>query len=101
MLANWKAQQWPQEWKSSIFIPIPKKSSTKECPNHWTIVFISKATKVMLKILQARLQHYMNREVSDIQARFRKSRETTEQIANICWIIQSKGIPEKHLPLFH
>ena len=83
MLANWKAQQWPQEWKSSIFIPIPKKSSTKECPNHWTIVFISKATKVMLKILQARLQHYTNQEISDVQVGFRKGRGIRDQIVNI------------------
>ena len=79
----WKTQQWPQDWKRSIFIPIPKKNSTKEHANHWTIGLISHGSKVMLKILQARLQHYVNQEIPDIQARFRKGRGPRNQIANI------------------
>ena len=78
----WKTQQWPQDWKRSIFIPIPKKGSTKECSNYWTIALISHANKVMLKILQAWLQQFMNRELPDVQARFRKGR-TRDQIAKI------------------
>ena len=77
----WKAHLWPQVWKRSIFIPIPKKGSTKECSNHQTIVFISQASKVMLKILQVRLQHYMNQELPNVQAGFRKDRGTRDQIA--------------------
>ena len=84
----WKTQQWPQDWKRSVFIPIPKKSNAKEFSNYCTIALISHASKVMLKILQARLQQYMNRELPDIQAGFRKDRETRDQIANICWIIK-------------
>ena len=84
----WKAQQWPQDWKRSGFIPIPKKSNTKECSNYCTIAFISHISKVMLKILQARLQQYVNRELPDAQAGFRKGRGTRDQIANICWIIE-------------
>ena len=82
----WKTQQWPHDWKKSAFIPIPKKGNTKECSNYHTIELISHASKVMLKILQARLQQYMNREFSDVQAGFRKGRGTTDQIANISWI---------------
>ena len=84
----WKTQQWLQNWKRSVFIPIPEKGNTKECSNYHTIALISHASKVMLKILQARLQHYVNRELPDVQARFRKGRETTDQIANIHWIIE-------------
>ena len=84
----WKVQQWPQDWKRSILIPIPKKGSTKECANHWTIAFISHASKVMLKILHARLQHYANQELPDVSAGFRKGRGTRDQIDNICWIIE-------------
>ena len=83
-----KAQQWPQDWKMSVFISIPKKGNVKECSDYHTIVLISYASKVMLKILQARLQQYMNYELSDVQAGFRKSRGTRGQIANICWIIE-------------
>ena len=79
----WKTQQWPQDWKRSIFIPIPKKDSTKERANHWTIGPILHASKVILKILQARLQHYGNQEISDLQAGFRKGRGTRNQISNI------------------
>ena len=77
----WKTQQWPQEWKRSLFIPIPNKGSAKECSNYHTIALISHASKVMLKILQARLQQYMNRELPDVQAGFRKGRGTRHQIA--------------------
>ena len=84
----WKTQQWPQDWKRSVFIPIPKKGNAKECSNYRTIVLISHASKVMLKILQARLQEYVNRELPDVQAGFRKGRGTRDQIANICWIIK-------------
>ena len=79
----WKTQQWLQDWKRSVFIPIPKKSTAKECSNYCTIVLISHASKVMLKILQARLQQYVNRELPDVQAGFRKGRGTRDQIANI------------------
>ena len=84
----WKTQQWLQDWKSSAFIPIPKKGNAKECSNYHAIVLISHASKVMLKILQARLQQYVNRELPDVQAGFRKGRGTRGQIANICWIIK-------------
>ena len=84
----WKTQQWPQDWKSSIFILISKKGSTKECSNYRTIAPISRASKVMLKILQARLQHYVNRELPDVQARFRKDRGARDSIANIPQIIE-------------
>ena len=97
----WKTQQWPQDWKSSIFIPIPKKGNVKECSNYLTVALISNASKVMLKILQARLQHYLNCELPDFQAGFRKGRGTRDQIANIHWIIKNKRVPEKHLPLLY
>ena len=84
----WKTQQWPQDCKRSVFIPVPKKSDAKECSNYCTIALISHASKVMLKILQARLQQYMNHELLDVQAGFRKGRETRDQIANIHWIIE-------------
>ena len=79
----WKTQQWPQDWKRSVFIPIPKKGNVKECSNYRTIILISYASKVMLKILQARLQQYVNREIPDIHVGFRKGRGTKDQIANI------------------
>ena len=84
----WKTQQWPQDWKRSVFIPIPKKGNAKECSNYHTIGLTSHANKVMLKILQARLLRYVNHELPDVQARFRKSRGTRDQIANIRWIIK-------------
>ena len=84
----WKSQQWPQDWKRSVFILIPKKGNAKECSNYCTIAFISYASKVMLKILQARLQQYMNRELPDVQAGFRNGRGTRDQTANICWIME-------------
>ena len=96
----WKTQQWPQDWKMSVFIPIPKKNNAKECSNYCTIALISHASKVMLNILEARLQQYVNCELSDVQAGFRKGRETRDQIANICWIIEkAREFQEKHLLL--
>ena len=98
----WKTQQWPQDWKRLILVPIPKKGSTKDCANCWTIAFISHASKVMLKILQARLQHYVNQELPDVQADFRKGRGTRNQIANNCWIIEkARKFQKKHLLLFY
>ena len=79
----WKTQQWAQDWKRSVFIPIPKKGNAKECSNYHTIALISHSSKVMLKILQARLQQYMNCELPDVQAGFRKGRGTRDQIANM------------------
>ena len=84
----WKTQQWSQDWKRSDFIPIPKKANAKEFPDYRTIALISHARKVMLKILQARLQQYVNSELPDVQADFRKSRGNGDQIANIRWIIK-------------
>ena len=84
----WKTQQWAQDWKRSIFIPIPKKGNPKVCWNYHTTALISHASKVMLKFLQARLQQYMNCELPDVQAGFRKGRGTRGQIANIFWIIK-------------
>ena len=93
----WKTQQWPQDWKRSVFIPIFKKGKAKECSNYRTIAFISHASKVMLKILQARLQQYMNCELPDVQAGFRKGRGTGDQIANICWIIKKAREFQKNI----
>ena len=84
----WKTQQWPQDWKRSAFIPIPKKGNVKECSNYHTIALISHTSKVMLKVLQARLQQNMNYELPDVQAGFRKGRGTRDQIANIHWITE-------------
>ena len=101
MPANLKTQQWPQDWKRSVFIPIPKKGNAKECSNYHTIALISHASKVMLKILQARLQQYVNPELPDVQVGFRKGRGTRDQIANIHWIIEKTRVPEKHLSLLY
>ena len=96
----WKTQQWPQDWKRSVLIPIPKKGNAKEYSNYHTIALILHTSKVMLKILQPRLQQYMNHELPDVQAGFRKGRGTRNQIANIRWIIRkSKTVLEKHLLL--
>ena len=84
----WKTQPWLQDWKKSVFIPIPKKDNAKECSNYYTIALISHANKVMLKILQDRLQQYVNRELPVVQVRPRKGRGTRDQIANIHWIIE-------------
>ena len=98
----WKTQQWPWDCKRSVFIPIPKKGNAKECSNYHTTAFISHASKVMLKILQARFQQYVNRELLDVQAAFRKSRGTGDQIANICWIIEiAREFQKKQLLLLH
>ena len=84
----WKTQQCPQDWKRSVFIPIPKKGNAKECSNYHIVVLISHASNVTLKILQARLQQYMNRKLPDVQAGFRKGRGTRDQIASIHWITE-------------
>ena len=84
----WKTQQCPQNWKRSVYIPIPKKGNAKDCSNYCTIALISHSSKVMLKILQARLQQYVNCELPDVQAGFRKGRGARGQIVNICWIIE-------------
>ena len=97
----WKTQQWPRDWKRSVFIAIPKKGNAKECSNYRTIALISHASEVMLKILQARLQQYVNRELPDVQAGFRKGRGTRDQIANIRWIMEKARVPEKHLLLVY
>ena len=86
----WKIQQWPQDCKRSVFIPISKKDNAKECSNYHTIALISHTSKIMFKILRARLQQYMNHELSDVQAGFRKGRGTRDQISNICWINSRK-----------
>ena len=96
----WKTQQWPQNWKRSVFIQIPRKGNAKECSNYCTITLISHTSKVMLKILQARLQQHMNHELPNVQAGFRKGRGTRHQIANKCWIIKKARVPEKHLLLY-
>ena len=95
----WKTQQWPQDWKRSVFIPIPKKGNAKECSNYCTIALISHDSKVKLKILQARLQQYMNHELPDVQAGFRKSRGTRDQIVNIHWIIEKAREFQKNIYL--
>ena len=93
----WKTQQWPQDWKSSVFIRIPKNSNAKECANYRTTVLISHASKVMLKILQASLQLYVNHELPDVQAGFRKGRANRDQITNIHWIIEKAGEFQKNI----
>ena len=98
----WKTQQWPQDWKRSVFTPIPKKGKAKEFSNYRTIALISHASKVMLKILQSRFQQYVNRELPDVQAGFRKGRGTRDQIANIRWIIKkAREFQRKHLFLLY
>ena len=93
----WKTQQWLRDWKRSVFIPIPKKGNPKECSNYCTTALISHASKGMLKILQARLQQYVNRELQDVQAGFRKGRGTRDQIANIHWIIEKAREFQKNI----
>ena len=98
----WKTQQWPQDWKRSVFIPIPKKGNVKECSNYHTIALISHTSRVMLKILQARCQQYVNHELPDVQAGFRKSRGTRDQIANIhCIIKKAREFQKKRLFLLY
>ena len=96
---TWKIQQWSQDWKRLVFIPIPKKDNAQECSNYHTIALILHASKVMLKILQARLQQYVNCEISDVQAGFRKGRGTRDQIANICWIMEKAREFQKNIYL--
>ena len=93
----WKTRQWPQDWKRLVFIPIPKKGNAKEYSNYCTIPVISHTSKIMHKILQAKLQQYVNCELTDVEAGFRKGRGTRNQIANIRWIIKKVRVPEKHL----
>ena len=93
----WKSQQWPWNWKRSVFIPIPKKGNGKECSNYHTIGLISHASKVMLKYFQARLQQYVNRELPDVQAGFRKGRGPRDRIANIRWIIKKPRELQKNI----
>ena len=93
----WKTQQWPQDWKRSVFILIPKKGNAKECSSYCTIALISHTSKVMLKILQARLQQYVNHEIPDVQAGFRKCRGTRDQIANIHWIMEKAREFQKNM----
>ena len=98
----WKTQQWPQDWKRSILIPIPKKGNAKKCSNYCTVALISHASKVMFKILRGRFQQYMNQELPDVQARFRKGRGTRDQIAYICWIMEkAREFQKKNLLLLH
>ena len=97
----WKTQQWSQDWKRSVFIPIPKKDSAKERSNYCTIALISHASKVMLKILQARLQPYMNRELPDVQAGFRKGRGTRDKLPTSAGSSKKQGSSEKHLLMLY
>ena len=101
MSAIWKTQQWPQDWKRSVFIPIPKKGNAKGCSNYHMTALISHASKVMLKTLQTRIQQYVNHELTDVQAGFRKGRQTRDQIANIHWISEKTRVPEKQLLLLY
>ena len=93
----WKTQQWPQDWKTSVFIPVPKKGSSKECSNYCTIALKSHASKVVLKILQVWFQQYVNQELPDVQAGFRKGRGTRDQIANIRWFIEKARKFQKNI----
>ena len=98
----WKTQHWPQDWKRSVFIPIPKKGNAKECSDYHKIALISHTSKVMIKPLQARLQQYVNHEIPDVQAGFRKGRGTRGQVANICWIIEkAREFQKNHLFLLY
>ena len=102
MPSNLENSAWPQDWKRSVFIPIPKKGNAKECSNYCTIALISQDSKVMLKILQARLQQYMNHELPDVHAGFRNGRGTRDQIANICWIVEkAREFQKNHLFLLY
>ena len=97
----WKTQQCPQDWKTPVFIQIPKEGNAKECSNYCTIALISYANKVMFKILQARFQHYMNYELPDVQDGFRKGRGIRNRIANIHWIIEKVRAFQKYLILLY
>ena len=93
----WETQKWPQDWKRSVFIPIPKKGNAKDCSNYHTVVLLSHPNKVMLNICQARLQQYMNKKLSDVQAGFRKGRGSRGRIANICWILEKAREFQKNI----
>ena len=93
----WKTQQWPQDWKKSVFIPIPEKDNAKKCSNYHTVALISHVSKITLKILQVMLQQYVNGEIPDVQAGFRKGRGTRDQIANIRWIIEKAREFQKNI----
>ena len=93
----WKTRQCLQEWKRSVYIPVPKKGNAKDCANYHMIVLISHTSKIMLKILQAKLQQYLNRELPDVQAGFRKGKGTRDQVANICWIIEKARDFQKNI----
>ena len=95
----WKTQQWPQDWKRPVFIPVPKKGDAKECSNYFTIALISHTSKVTLNILQVRLQQYVNWEIPDVQARFRKDRGTRDQITIICWTLEKPRQLQKNFYL--
>ena len=97
MPSHLKTQHWPQDWKRSVFIPVPKKGNAKECSSYHNIVLISHMSKVILKILQARLQQYMNHEIPEVQAGFRNGRGTRDQIANICWVIEKAREFQKNI----
>ena len=98
----WKTQQWPQDWKRSVSVQTPKKGKAKECSNYHTIALISHTSKAMLKILQASLQPYVNHELPDVQAGFRKGRGTKYKIANICWIMEkAREFQKKYLFLLY
>ena len=97
MPANLENSKWPQDWKRSVFIPVPKKGNAKECSNYHTTALISHASKAMLKILQVRLQQYVNLELPDVKAGFRKGRGTRDQIPNICWIIGRGRLFQKNI----
>ena len=97
----WKTQQWPQDWKRSVFIPIPKKGNAKECSNYHTIALISHTSKVMLKILQARLRHYMNRELPDVQVGFTKAEEPEIKLPTSAGSSKKPRVPEKHVFLLY
>ena len=98
---TWKTQQWPQDWKRSVFMPIPKKGNAKECSNYCTIALISHTSKVMLKILQARLQQYMNHELSDFKLDLEKAEESEIKLPTSCWIIKKARELQKHLLLLY
>ena len=93
----WKNQQWPQDWKRSVFIPIPKKGNARECSNYHTIIIISHATKVVLKLLQAMFQQIVSQKLPNVQPGFRKGRGTRDQMANICWIIEKEKEFQKNI----
>ena len=97
MPANLETEQWPQDWKRSVFIPVAKKGNAKECSNYRTIAHISQTSKVMLKILQARFQRYVNHELPDVQVGFRKGRGTRDQTANVCWITEKAREFQKNI----